>query len=77
MYGQETLKSDMFHKNSQFPKDLPITVLEFLRLKEEDNKKIKEILSSVLKKIFEHIHHDIRVLNTQLGSLSAENFRGY
>ena len=53
-------------------KDLPITVLEFLRLKEEDNKKIKEILMSVgFKEKSEHIHHDIRVLNTQLGSLSG------
>lgn len=53
-------------------KDLPITVLEFLKLKENDDKKIKEVLSLVgFKEKAEHIHHDIRVLNTQIGSLSG------
>jgi zinc transport system ATP-binding protein len=53
-------------------KDLPITVLEFLKLKETDDKKIKEVLSLVgFKEKAEHIHHDIRVLNTQMGSLSG------
>jgi len=52
--------------------DLPITVLEFLKLKENDNKKIKEVLESVgFRQKAEHIHHDIRVLKTQMGSLSG------
>lgn len=53
-------------------KDLPITVLEFLKLKENDDAKIKEILNLVgFKEKANHIHHDVRVLNTQLGSLSG------
>lgn len=53
-------------------KDLPITVLEFLKLKEVDSKKIAEVLSLVgIRQKAEHIHHDIRVLNTHLGSLSG------
>jgi zinc transport system ATP-binding protein len=52
--------------------DLPITVLEFLQLKEKDNKKINDILSVVgFKKKAEHIHHDMRVISTRLGSLSG------
>ncbi|HET7099483.1 MAG TPA: ATP-binding cassette domain-containing protein [Patescibacteria group bacterium] len=52
--------------------DLPITVLEFLKLKENDDKKIKVILESVgFKEKAEHIHHDVRVLKTQMGSLSG------
>jgi len=52
--------------------DLPITVFEFLRLKENDNQKIKETLSLVgFKEKAEHIHHDMRVLNSRLGSLSG------
>jgi zinc transport system ATP-binding protein len=53
-------------------KDLPITVLEFLKLKESDNEKIQKALSIVgFRKKAEHIHHDIRVLNTKLGALSG------
>lgn len=52
--------------------DLPITVLEFLKLKENTDDKIKETLSSVgFKEKAEHIHHDMRVLNSRLGSLSG------
>lgn len=59
-------------------RDLPITVLEFLKLKEKDDKKIKQVLGSVgFKEKAEHIHHDIRVLNTQLGSLSGGNSKEY
>ncbi|EKE05084.1 MAG: hypothetical protein ACD_19C00426G0106 [uncultured bacterium] len=53
-------------------KDLPLTVLEFLKLKENDPKKINEILVKVgFKAKAEHVHHDIRVLKTRLGSLSG------
>jgi zinc transport system ATP-binding protein len=53
-------------------RDLPITVLEFLKLKEPDTKKIYDVLESVgFKERAEHIHHDRRVLETQLGSLSV------
>ena len=52
--------------------DLPLTVMEFLLLKEQDVVKINEVLSIVgFKKKAEHIHHDIRVLKTRLGSLSG------
>lgn len=52
--------------------DLPITVLEFLKLKETNIRKIIDVLEKVgFKKKAEHIHHDIRVLNTRLGSLSG------
>jgi len=53
-------------------RDLPITVLEFLGLKEKDSKNIKDVLASVgFKERAEHIHNDIRVLKTQMGSLSG------
>lgn len=53
-------------------KDLPLTVMEFLELKESDHKKIGEALHLVgFKAKAEHIHHDIRVLKTRLGSLSG------
>jgi zinc transport system ATP-binding protein len=52
--------------------DLPITVLEFLQLKEKNMSKINEIMSVVgFKKKAEHVHHDLRVLKTRLGSLSG------
>lgn len=52
--------------------DLPLTVMEFLRLKENDSKKIYEILTLIgFKEKAEHIHHDMRVLQTHLGSLSG------
>ncbi len=52
--------------------DLPISVLEFLKLKENDCAKINETLSLVgFKQKAEHIHHDMRVLSSRLGSLSG------
>jgi zinc transport system ATP-binding protein len=52
--------------------DLPITVSEFLKLKEGSSEKIAEILTLVgFKQKAEHIHHDMRVLNARLGSLSG------
>lgn len=52
--------------------DLPLTVLEFLKLKEENIEKINKALSLVgFKEKAEHIHHDLRVLNTTLGGLSG------
>lgn len=52
--------------------DLPINVLEFLQLKETNIEKIYETLSIVgFKKKAEHVHHDVRVLKTRLGSLSG------
>lgn len=54
------------------PKDLPLTVFEFLKLKEEDQQEINKALVKVgFKAKAEHIHHDIRVLKTTLGSLSG------
>lgn len=52
--------------------DLPITVMEFLKLKETDAKKISDTLTLVgFKEKAEHIHHDMRVLNSRLGGLSG------
>jgi zinc transport system ATP-binding protein len=52
--------------------DLPITVIEFLKLKEPDFRKIEEIMMQVgFKQKAEHIHHDMRVLKSRLGSLSG------
>lgn len=52
--------------------DIPLTVGEFLKLKESDDKKIGEVMSKVgFKAKAEHIHHDIRVLATRLGKLSG------
>jgi zinc transport system ATP-binding protein len=52
--------------------DLPITVLEFLKLKENNSEKISKTLTLVgFKQKAEHLHHDMRVLNARLGSLSG------
>lgn len=52
--------------------DLPITVVEFLELKEKDHKKIGKVLALVgFKQKAEHVHHDMRVIKTRLGSLSG------
>lgn len=52
--------------------DLPITVFEFLKLKEPDPKKIEEVMIQVgFKQKAEHIHHDMRVLKSRLGRLSG------
>ena len=46
--------------------------MEFLELKEKDHHKITEVLRLVgFKNKAEHIHHDVRVLKTRLGSLSG------
>ncbi|MBI5619920.1 metal ABC transporter ATP-binding protein [Candidatus Gottesmanbacteria bacterium] len=54
-------------------RDLPLTVFEFLKFKEEDPEKIKELLQSVgfKKEQTSHIHNDLRVLQTRIGSLSG------
>lgn len=55
-------------------KDLPLTVLDFLLLKGVSNKRISEVLLMVgfkAKGATKHVHHDMRVLNTRLGSLSG------
>lgn len=52
--------------------DLPITVSEFLKLKDPDPKKIEEVMVQVgFKQKAEHIHHDMRVLKSRLGRLSG------
>lgn len=54
------------------PGDIPLTVREFLKLKENDDKKIAEVMMRVgFKAKAKHRHHDIRVLNTRLGKLSG------
>lgn len=55
------------------PKDLPLTVLEFLRLKEGSMEKILKTLSCVgfSEEHKGHIHNDTRVLKTRLSSLSG------
>jgi len=53
-------------------KDLPLTVSEFLHFKEKNQAKILEVIESVgFMKEAEHLHNDIRVLNTRLGDLSG------
>lgn len=54
------------------PRDLPLTVNEFFKLKENSTEKIVETLSKVgFKNKAEHVHDDTRVLETRLGSLSG------
>src|SRR5688572_5003155 len=54
------------------PRDIPLTVSEFLKFKETDDKNIGEILAKVgFRAKAEHMHHDVRVLKTRLGSLSG------
>lgn len=53
-------------------KDLPLTVNEFLHFKENDDKKIFEVMESVgFLNISEHPHNDKRVLENRLGDLSG------
>lgn len=53
-------------------KDIPLTVLEFLQFKENDIKKIHEVLTEVgFQNEAEHIHNDKRVLKTRIGALSG------
>ncbi len=54
------------------PGDIPLTVREFLKFKEPDDKKIGEVMSKVgFKTKAKHRHHDLRVLTTRLGKLSG------
>lgn len=54
------------------PSDLPLTVIEFLKLKENDMGKINKRLIDVgFKAKATHVHHDVRVLGTKLSSLSG------
>lgn len=53
-------------------KDLPLTVCEFLSLKEKDTEKVKEAMESVgFLKEASHMHNDLRVLKTRMGDLSG------
>lgn len=53
-------------------KDLPLTVYEFLSLKEKNKGKIIEVMESVgFLKESSHAHNDKRVLKTRLGELSG------
>lgn len=56
-------------------KDLPLTVLEFLNLKESNHSKILKVLECVgfhkHQNNSEHIHSDTRVLKSMLSSLSG------
>jgi len=58
-------------------KDLPLTVLEFLKLKENNNTKIMSSISAVgfkdpsADEAGRHIHSDTRVLRAKLASLSG------
>lgn len=59
-------------QKTSFAKDVPITVLEFLKLKSEKKAEINSALLKVgFRKNSKHKHHDLRVLNTRLGSLSG------
>lgn len=53
-------------------RDLPITVCEFLKLKDSNQKEIENVLIKVgFKPKTEHRHHDLRVLDTRIGDLSG------
>lgn len=53
-------------------KDLPLTVCEFMQLKEKNKDKIFEIMKSVgFLSESNHLHNDKRVLETRLGALSG------
>lgn len=53
-------------------KDLPITVLEFLKLKSSNDVEINEKLQEVgFQESAKHIHHSMKVVNTKLGNLSG------
>lgn len=53
-------------------KDLPLTVWEFLSLKEKNKQKIHEVLTAVgFLKEASHAHNDKRVIKTSLGELSG------
>lgn len=54
-------------------KDFPLTVCEFLELKEPNREKINKALGLVGFKLkgATHSHHDLRVLTTKIGNLSG------
>ncbi len=53
-------------------KDIPLTVSEFLRFKEDSNEKIHQVLLEVgFQHESEHLHNDKRVLRTRIGALSG------
>lgn len=57
-------------------KDLPLTVLEFLSLKEKNKEKISKALKEVgFLDNSEHLHNDKRVLATRMGDLSGGEFQ--
>lgn len=52
--------------------DLPLSVMEFLQLKSSSKQEVLNVLSQVgFKNKSMHEHHDLRVVNTRLGSLSG------
>lgn len=69
---QDDVKMGFVPQKLSVSKDLPLTVMEFFKLKEVDSQKINKSLEKVgFKQKAEHEHHDIRVLNTRLGALSG------
>jgi len=53
-------------------RDFPLTVMEFLKLKQPDESQINRVLNLVgFKDKAEHIHHDVRVLQAKMGNLSG------
>lgn len=57
-------------------KDLPLTVLEFLHLKEKDREKVNKVLKDVgFLESAENPHNDKRVLTTGMGELSGGEFQ--
>lgn len=55
-----------------FDRDLPLTVMEFLKLKEDSREKINIAIAKVgFREKAEHRHHDTRVLNERIGNLSG------
>ncbi|QQG41144.1 MAG: metal ABC transporter ATP-binding protein [Candidatus Woesebacteria bacterium] len=53
-------------------KDLPLTVSEFLRFKEDNKEKIHQVLLEVgFQHESDHFHNDKRVLATRIGALSG------
>ncbi len=57
-------------------KDLPLTVREFLSLKENDQRQIDNALREVgFLENASHLHNDLRVLSTSIGDLSGGEFQ--
>lgn len=70
---QEDARIGYVPQKMSVSKELPLTVLEFLKLKENKESEIRKILDLVgfKKEGTGHIHNDIRILKSQLGSLSG------